>query len=786
MNRPRSAARRSAAALARARAARRSSAGCRSTASVRDFIAAQAPDAVLITPLVGHRLAAARSLRRGAAARAADGAAGRQLGSPVEQGAAARLARCAAGLERGAEARGGGDARRARRSRASSPARSATTSGWAGARRDRARSSARASACARPSVPPLRLLVALPRHGRRAGVRRATGSQALRSQRRPAAEGHRHPGAAAPGAARRMARRRSVRLPQRRRSGARTRWMRSRRTTTSIRCTTAPRVVGLNTSAFIESGVRRQARAHRAAAGDLDAQPGRHDPLPLPAGRQRRAAARGAQLRRARDAARRGARRRRRRRSEGGERSPTGSSGRSASTMPATPRFVDALEARGAAAPPARGRPASRRLLWRVPLSLVAGVLALNVRTQPWREARRNRVAQGLPHRAPPCAASTSSSSRARALGKRPRRPRRPPSGSALTPSWAGHGIRPRQLAGWDLEEARETRELVTVLGRSGRPIIARPVAVRDRLRAALLDSVPGLGEDLRQFRPRAARGGVARRRRAVVLAHHAATTRTCLSFYTPDEFRQRNERAHHRAARAAEAHGGSAFDREILATACSGARPARTPSCCTRRRCTGCSSSFWFQRAPMTLVEAFTQFSTLPPPSRWRAARAAAGAVRRREVLRQRGPARHAREPRVHRDVSSTDLAQHIDVVLLNTGHRFDDHEDVPPQARGRHAHGRAPDDAGGQSRGADARSSATPRRSSAPTAASRIWRRSAASTRWRSTRTRRGSASTISKWPSACSPGLRGGAFVELRTRARSSVVSLGFGRARRGRRL
>jgi hypothetical protein len=31
------------------------------------------------------------------------------------------------------------------------------------------------------------------------------------------------------------------------------------------------------------------------------------------------------------------------------------------------------------------------------------------------------------------------------------------------------------------------------------------------------------------------------------------------------------------------------------------------------------------------------------------------------------------------------SELAQHIDVVLLNTGHRFDDHEDFPPQLKGR-----------------------------------------------------------------------------------------------------
>jgi hypothetical protein len=92
----------------------------------------------------------------------------------------------------------------------------------------------------------------------------------------------------------------------------------------------------------------------------------------------------------------------------------------------------------------------------------------------------------------------------------------------------------------------------------------------------------------------------------------------------------------------------------------------------------------FWFQRAPVTLVEAFTAFSTIPVSD--------AGAV-----LRQL-PARYVAAkfygnvalpgtPENRRFVSTylSDLARNIDVVLLNTTQRFDDHDDFPPDLKGR-----------------------------------------------------------------------------------------------------
>ncbi len=67
---------------------------------LESFLAARGPRRAAHHAARGPRLAAARSLCRGAAAWRSDGAAGRELGSPVEQVAAARDARSRHSLER--------------------------------------------------------------------------------------------------------------------------------------------------------------------------------------------------------------------------------------------------------------------------------------------------------------------------------------------------------------------------------------------------------------------------------------------------------------------------------------------------------------------------------------------------------------------------------------------------------------------------------------------------------------------------------------------------------------
>src|SRR5262249_19833661 len=85
------------------------------------------------------------------------------------------------------------------------------------------------------------------------------------------------------------------------------------------------------------------------------------------------------------------------------------------------------------------------------------------------------------------------------------------------------------------------------------------------------------------------------------------------LSFFTPDEYRMKNEQ------RILAQHGRqkhmdvSAFDREIIdrVSAKRGLRDAQLlhPSEMYRL-----FEHFWFQRAPVTLIEAFTSFAPLQP----------------------------------------------------------------------------------------------------------------------------------------------------------------------------
>ena len=483
------------------------------------FLAEQQPDVVLITPLVDigspqlDHFAAAQRARR------PHGAAGRQLGSPVEQGAAARGARPRARLER--------DAAAARRSSCTacppiaswSPARSATTSGSIGRRRAAAQAfCARVGLRSRSAVRAVRLLVALPRHRRRAGVRRALDPARCATSADPRLKDigiliRPHPA--------RLDEWRGVdlsglpergvlgRAPGRRRGEGRL-----------LRLDVLQRRRRRHQHERVHrGGGRRQAGPHGAAAGDLARQPGRHAALPLPADGQRRAAARGALARRARARcwptrwpAEGGGDEKAARFVEGFVR-PFGRA------EAATPRFVDAIEEVGrrcrAPAPRAPRRPAA----WLACLALYPAGRAC------WRcTCGRSR---GASARATGCARSASASARWRCDA----------SSSSPSTTWARPGkqrksatagrrvgpdaedrapARSRQDAGRH-RPARGARDARAGHGaRPQRPADhPRPVAVGDRLRAALLDSVPGVGQGLRQLRSRSrlvvvSRGGAA------------------------------------------------------------------------------------------------------------------------------------------------------------------------------------------------------------------------------------------------------------------------------------
>ena len=391
-------------------------AGCRSRRRCGSSWSSRQPDVLLITPLIDigspqlDHFAAARAL--GIRTRAA----GRQLGSPVQQGAPAR--RCPDRVlvwnqMQRQEARGA--ARRASGPRGGHRARSATTSGSTALP---ARS--REDFCARVGLDPDRPFVLYTC----SSLFRGTVSEpefveawirALRTSSGPAAEGHRHPDPAAPGAAGRMARAWICRGRGTWCSGARIRWMPRRRTTTSTRCTTAPASSGINTSAFIEAAaVGKPVHTVLLPEVSRDNQEGTlHFRYLLNVNGGLLRAARSLEEHVALLAGLAGAGGRRRR--KGGAASWKGSCGPYGRGEAATPRFVAAdrggRHAAGSACASAGrlggvARRSSRCIRSRP-------VLALHLRSQPWRKRTRHRLAKQLQTAARPwpCAGSSSSPS---------------------------------------------------------------------------------------------------------------------------------------------------------------------------------------------------------------------------------------------------------------------------------------------------------------------------------------------------------------------------------------
>jgi len=146
------------------------------------------------------------------------------------------------------------------------------------------------------------------------------------------------------------------------------------------------------------------------------------------------------------------------------------------------------------------------------------------------------------------------------------------------------------------------------------------------------------------------------------------------LSFYTPDEFRARND------ARIIEQRGRlkhveiSSFDREIIAkvTEKRGLSGVRLLHPSTMYKL---FDHFWFQRVPVTLIEAFTSFGPLPPID--------IGDLRSRlperyVVAKFYGNTALPDTPENQAFVASylEELTRHVDVVLLNTGQRFDEYD--------------------------------------------------------------------------------------------------------------
>ena len=347
----------------------------------------------------------------------------------------------------------------------------------------------------------------------------------------------------------------------------------------------------------------------------------------------------------------------------------------------ATPRFVQAIEEAGTLPAPAPERPDGMDLLVRLPLYPLAAALHLLLATQPWRKQARLGVKKLWQDGRRQLFVQLKQFAQAQ-LGEKELAPSPPATTSALTPKPGRPRDPAKKLAGWNLPEAEDARELITMLGRSGRPIVIGPWLSETGFELLYWIPFVAWARTYGNFDPSqivvVSRGGAASWYR-----HITDHYEDVLSFYTPEEFRQRNE------ARIVEQKGRlkhvevSSFDREIIArvTERRGLKGVKIlhPSVMYQL-----FDAFWFQRAPITLVEAFTAFNPVTPGG--------LGALR--EHLPERyvaaklyGNTALPDTPDNHAFMTAylEELTQHTDVVLLNTGQRYDDHEDMSPRSRAR-----------------------------------------------------------------------------------------------------
>jgi hypothetical protein len=352
-------------------------------------------------------------------------------------------------------------------------------------------------------------------------------------------------------------------------------------------------------------------------------------------------------------------------------------------TEAATPRFVEAVEQVATISAPTPQRSSPSAALAYLVLFPFATALSLHLRTQPWRKRTRHRMRKRYERYKLAILRRVKQlvTDQFIAAGKRRKRVT-PVAGSTLTPK-AGRPRDPgKALTGSEFREARETRELVTVLGRSGKPIILGPWLSETGFE--LLYWIPFLAwaKAYGNFDPDrlvvVSRGGAASWYR-----HITPHYEEIFSFFTPDEFRVANER------RIVEQGGRqkhvevTSFDREILARV-QAKRGLSGAELLHPSQMYQLFDNFWLQRTPVTLIEAFSVFTALPaPPSSGILAQLPEQYV----AAKFYGNVALPPTPENRQFVTSylADLASRVDVVLLNTSQRFDDHDDFPPSLRGR-----------------------------------------------------------------------------------------------------
>jgi hypothetical protein len=347
--------------------------------------------------------------------------------------------------------------------------------------------------------------------------------------------------------------------------------------------------------------------------------------------------------------------------------------------VPATPRFVDAIEAAGSR--PEAGEQASRivGLLMRPLLYPAVSVLSVKMTTQWFRKEFRSKVFRGARQARKQILVRIKLAVIARLKPTRVARPDeiRP---SALTPKVGRHRDPAKQLTGSQFREAKETKEHVTMLGRSDQPVVVGPWLTETGFE--LLYWIPFLTwaksyGSLKELIV-ISRGG------AAPWYHHLTSNyHDILSYYSADEFRTRNEQRVLKARGKMKHIEVTPFDREIVEriTRDIGLEKYRLlhPSVMYNL-----FQIFWRQQAPVTLIESFSAFRMIP--------RLELGDLQRhlpehyvaaKYYANQALPDTPENRAFIARFLA--ELTQTTDVVLLNTPDRYDDHSDFPPEVQAR-----------------------------------------------------------------------------------------------------
>ncbi len=347
----------------------------------------------------------------------------------------------------------------------------------------------------------------------------------------------------------------------------------------------------------------------------------------------------------------------------------------------ATPKFVEAVERVAALPPPAPERATLVDMVWRLPAWPMALSLHLVLRSQPWRKETqrvwRKRFKDGRRRIFVEMKDFAQSQ-----LGEKPPAPVVDRPASPLTPKLGRQRDPAKKPVGWDLPESEDTREFVTMLGRSGRPIVLGPWLSETGFE--LLYWIPFLSwaKTHGNFDPSQltviSRGGA-----ASWYSHITSNYEDIFSLYSPDEFRRANDGRIHEQEGRLKHLTLSKFDQEIIDKVCA-RRGLTYPLVLHPSKMYRLFRHFWFQQTSVAFIEAFTSFSPLRAGE--------LGSLRahlpqKYVAAKFYGNVALPETPENRAFVSSylEDLTQHTDVVLLDTGLRFDDHQDMPRAKRDR-----------------------------------------------------------------------------------------------------